>query len=75
MCLCETKCQGRGIATFWGAPNLPEKVSRDMGYRSDSTAISRDMGPLRNSEEYKNTTIAGEIRQKPESLTNTQGSS
>ena len=27
--------------------NLPEKVSRDMGYHSDSIAISRDMGPLR----------------------------
>ena len=32
--------------TFWGSANLPEKVSRDMGYRSDSIAISRDMGPL-----------------------------
>ena len=35
-----------GIAAFWGSANLPEKVSRDMGYRSDSIAISRDMGPL-----------------------------
>ena len=26
--------------------NLPEKVSRDMGYRSDSIAVSCDMGPL-----------------------------
>ena len=26
---------------------FPEIVSRDMGYRSDSIAISRDMGPLR----------------------------
>ena len=25
---------------------LPQKVSRDMGCRSDSIAISRDMGPL-----------------------------
>ena len=47
MCLCETKYQGGGIAPFWGSANLPEKVSRDMGYRSDSIAISRDMGPLR----------------------------
>ena len=46
MCLCETKYQGGGIAPFWGSANLPEKVSRDMGYRSDSIAISRDMGPL-----------------------------
>ena len=36
-----------GIAPFWGNANLPEKVSRDMGYRSDSIAVSRDMGPLR----------------------------
>ena len=49
MCLCETKYQGGGIAPFWGSANLPEKVSRDMGYRSDSIAISRDMGPLRGS--------------------------
>ena len=46
MCLCETKYQGRGIAPFWGAANLPEEGSRDMGYRSDSIAISRDMEPL-----------------------------
>ena len=26
--------------------NLPVKVSRDMGYRSDSIAVSTDMGPL-----------------------------
>ena len=26
--------------------NVPEKVSRDMGYRSGSIAISRGMGPL-----------------------------
>ena len=46
MCLCETKYPSGGIAPFWGAANLPEKVSRDMRYRSDSIAISRDMGPL-----------------------------
>ena len=46
MCLCETKYQGGVIAPFAGSANLPEKVSRDMGYRSDSIAISRDMGPL-----------------------------
>ena len=45
MCLCETKYQGGGIAPSWGSANLPEKVSRDMGYRSDSIAVSRDMGP------------------------------
>ena len=47
ICLCKTKCQGGGIAPFWGSANLPEKVSRDMVYRSDSIAVSRDMGPLR----------------------------
>ena len=29
---------------FGGVSNLNEKVSRDMGYRSDSIAISCDMG-------------------------------
>ena len=38
--------KGWGIAPFWGAASLPEEVSRDMGYRSDSIAISHDMGPL-----------------------------
>ena len=36
-----------GIAPSWGSANIPEKVSRDMGDRSDSIAVSRDMGPLR----------------------------
>ena len=53
MCLCETKYQGGGIAPFWGSANLPEKVSRDMGYRSDSIAVSRDMGPLRLKQGLK----------------------
>ena len=35
-----------GIAPFGGSVNLPQKVLRDMGYRSDSIAIPRDMGPL-----------------------------
>ena len=35
-----------GYRTIWGECELPQKVSRDMGYRSDSIAISRDMGPL-----------------------------
>ena len=46
MCLCETHYPRGGIAPFWGAANLPEKVSRDMVYRSDSIAISWAMGPL-----------------------------
>ena len=35
-----------GIASLWGSAKVPEKVSRDMGYCSDSIAVSRDMGPL-----------------------------
>ena len=33
MCLCEAKW---GIAPFWGSANLPDKVSRAVGYRSDT---------------------------------------
>ena len=47
MYLCHAKYQGEGIAPFWGAANLPEKVSCDMGYYNDSIAISRNTGPLR----------------------------
>ena len=36
MCLCKTKYHGGGIAPFGRSANLPEKVSRNMGYRSDS---------------------------------------
>ena len=39
--------KGRGIAPSSGVRNLSEKVSCDMGYRSDSIAVLRDMGPLR----------------------------
>ena len=44
MRLCELSTKG-GIARFWGSANLPEK--HNIGYRSDSIAASRDMGPLR----------------------------
>ena len=46
MYLWESKYETGGIAPFWGKANVPENVSRDMGYHSDSIAISRDMGPL-----------------------------
>ena len=46
MGLCETKYQGGVSHHFGGVRSLPLKVSRDMGYRSDSITISRDMGPL-----------------------------
>ena len=32
------------LPNFWGGAKLPEKASRDIRYRSDSIAISRDMG-------------------------------
>ena len=37
-----------GIAPCWGIAGMAEKVSRDRGYRSDSIAVSRDMGPLKS---------------------------
>ena len=46
MCLCETKYQGGVSHHFGGVLTSPKEVSRDMGYRSDSIAVSRDMGPL-----------------------------
>ena len=39
-----------GIASFGGSANVTEKVSRDMGYRSDAIVVSRDMGPLRKRQ-------------------------
>ena len=46
MCLCESKYQGGVSHHFGGAPTSLKKYRRDMGYRSDSIAVSRDMGPL-----------------------------
>ena len=47
-CVCaKLSTKGRVSHHFGGVPDLPWKVSRDMGYRSDSIAISRNMGPLR----------------------------
>ena len=31
----------RGVAPLWGSAKLREKVSHDMGYRSDSIAIPK----------------------------------
>ena len=39
--------RGFGIATFWGSATPAEKVSCDVGCRSDSIAMSRDKWPLR----------------------------
>ena len=47
MCLCQTKYQVGVSHHFGGVLISLKKVSRDIGYRSDSIAISRDMGPLR----------------------------
>ena len=47
MCLSENKCQGRLSHRFEELPtSIPEEVPRNMGYRSDSIAISRGIGPL-----------------------------
>ena len=45
-CACVKLSTKGGIAPFWGSADLPWKVSRNMGYRSDRIAVSRDMGPL-----------------------------
>ena len=46
-CACvKLGAKGGGSHHFGGAANLPEEVSRDLGYYSDSIAISHDMGPL-----------------------------
>ena len=55
--MCETKYQGGGIAPVWGSAPLPLKVSRDMGYRSDSIAVSRDMGPLSTKKQDGPTSV------------------
>ena len=39
--------QGGVSNHFGGVLTSLKKVSRDRGYRSDSIAVSRDMGPLR----------------------------
>ena len=46
MCLCETKYQ-EGASHHFGGVLTCLKRYREMGYRSDSIAVSRDMGPLR----------------------------
>ena len=45
------KPKGGEIAPFSASANLPDKVSSDMGYRSDSLAISRDMSDYRGNEQ------------------------
>ena len=44
---CDEPMYQGGDRTILGSANLPERVSRHMGYRSDNIAISRDTGPLR----------------------------
>ena len=46
-CACvKLSTEGGGVAPIWGSAYLLEKVSRDMGSRSDSIEMSRDMGTL-----------------------------
>ena len=56
MCLCENKVLKAGIVPIRGAADLPVKKSRSMRYRSDSIAISHNMGPLRTGHLSKNRT-------------------
>ena len=44
---------------------MARKVSRDRGYRSDTIAISRDMGPLRLSLRAKGTLISEPLFSTP----------
>ena len=46
ICLSETMCHGEVSHDFGWVLTPLKKVSREMGYRCDSIAISRDMGPL-----------------------------
>ena len=49
-CACvKLSTKGGVIAPFWASANLPEKVSRDMGYRRDSIAVSRDYGATKKN--------------------------
>ena len=47
MCLCKIKYHWGVSHHFGGVLTSLKKYPRDMGYRSDSIAVSRDMGPLR----------------------------
>ena len=56
ICACMKLSTKGGYRTLLGrGANLPEKVSHDMGYRCDSIAISRNVGPLRVSGLQKKT--------------------
>ena len=49
MCLAESKCQGWGIAPFWGAASLPEKNRAIWGIATIVVAIIVIWGPLSSS--------------------------
>ena len=53
MCLCELSTKG-GIAPFGGSAKLFSKVSRDMGYRSDSTQRAQRSKKFEISIEIEN---------------------
>ena len=59
--LCETKYQWGVSHHVGGGANLPEKVSHDMGYRSDSIAISRDTGLLSPFSDLMKCTLHSKI--------------
>ena len=65
-CACvKLSAKGVGIAPFWGRANLPEKVSRDMGYRSDIIATSRNMRPLSLVEQRREKRTRPPPKQSP----------
>ena len=54
-CAClKLSTKAGGIAPFWRTANFTEKASRDIRYRSDSIAASRDTGPLSSTWQRTN---------------------
>ena len=53
-CACVKLSAKGGVTHPFGQLYLPEKASRDIGYRSDSIAISRDMGLLSLNQRPEN---------------------
>ena len=51
-----------GYRTIWASAKLSQKISRDMGYHSDSIAVSRDTGPLRIQQTLVKPAFQGSIQ-------------
>ena len=59
MCLCETNYHGGVSHQFGGALTSLKKYRAIWGIRSDSIAVSRDMGPLRSRSDRKRAQCTG----------------